>query len=595
MLAPGVSPGWLRRPLPKSRTRLKLCATGSWADRFSHVMASSTMQARPPGGGPAVHSASRLPVWLLAALTLAATAGAEPAPPEGPEILSAGVAGLVLEGRPVATIGTALIADGPRFALAPITVVLGVELRIGPLGDSHTLIFDDRQIIVGPNQSTLVTMAPDGSTKRDFIQLARMPIRDAQGLKLPLDVLEMVLGEPLNYHFTWNVDQRQLEISRPEPRLLRGYVNLRHQYQVSLVEIEFSEVPRYRVERKGNEESPGALEIQLIGDRLETPIRTPQEADPLVKRVVALPDRLRLELAAGAVADEPRLLLHPRVRLVIEIYGGGALRSGGTSQIAADEVPRRPRRRAPGIRTIALDPGHGGAETGAVGPGGSAEADLALLIARALRLQLERRLPVRVILTRTEDVDVPLETRTAIANENQADLFISLHFNSSFGSKPRGAETYFLSREASDQLAAAVAAEENSVAAPNADPELDLQMILWDLAQSYHLAESQRFANLVQEELNHALGLRNRGVKQAPFTVLMGAKMPAVLVELGFLSNPEEEEKLRSPIYRTELVDALVQAVGRFKRQIEDRGVAERSSGSAVGDDRPGEVAGGKP
>ncbi len=505
-------------------------------------------------------------------------------PPSAPETLPTGVASLVLEGRPVATIPTALAADGPRFALAPIAAVLGVELRVGPLGDSHTLIYDDRQIIVGPGQPTLVTVAPDGRSERDFVQLSRMPIRDAQGLKLPLEALEIALGEPLNYHFAWRQDDSLLDVSRPELRFLRGAVNLRHQYQVSVVEIELSAAPRYRVER-----SPGALEIRLIGDRLQTPISRSLEPEPFVEEVVVAPDRLRLELAPGAMADEPRLLVHPSVRLVIEVFEG----TDTTPQAAADDRPRRSRRRSPGVRTIALDPGHGGSETGAVGPGGTAEADLTLLVARALRLQLERRLPVKVLLTRTEDVDVPLESRTAVANENRADLFISLHFNSSFGSRPRGAETYFLSREASDQQAAAVAAAENA-AAGDAGPELELQMILWDLAQSYHLAKSQRFANLVQEELNLALGLRDRGVKQAPFTVLMGAKMPAVLVELGFLSNPEEEERLNSPVYRAELVDALVQAVSRFKRQIEDRDVAERNPGNSTGD-VPGSAAGGTP
>ncbi|HXO40687.1 MAG TPA: N-acetylmuramoyl-L-alanine amidase, partial [Thermoanaerobaculia bacterium] len=92
----------------------------------------------------------------------------------------------------------------------------------------------------------------------------------------------------------------------------------------------------------------------------------------------------------------------------------------------------------------------------------------------------------------------------------------------------------------------------------------DLQMILWDLAQSHHLAESQRFAGLVQAELNQALELKDRGVKQAPFRVLMGAAMPAVLVELGFISNPDEEAKLQSPAYRADLVEALVRAVGRY-------------------------------
>ncbi len=500
---------------------------------------------------------------------MTAVAVAQQDPQEEPK-LAIGSASLRVEGLAGAVaVSTTEVAagttSGPLFALAPIARALGVELRIGPLGDSHTLLFDDRQIIVGPDQRELLTVAPDGRTERDVTQLARMPIRDAHGLKVPLQVLEIALGEPLNYQFTWDGEKRHLNIARPEARLLRGAVKLRSLHPVTLVEIELSEAPRYRVER-----SPGALEIQLIGDRLVTPIPAPRESDPIVNRVVVAPDRLRLELAEGAVAADPQLLLEPRVLLVIEVFAGSDARPPAVTE----DTPRRSRRRQ---FTIVLDPGHGGTETGAVGPGGSAEADLTLLIAKALRIELKRRMRVEVVMTRTEDADVQLETRTAIANERQADLFISLHFNSSFGSRPRGAETYFLSREASDQQAAAVAAVENAAAEGVADPELDLKMILWDLAQSYHLAKSQRFANLVQEELNLALGLRDRGVKQAPFTVLMGAKMPAVLVELGFLSNPEEEQRLQSAVYRTELVDALAQAVSRFRRQIEDRGSSDAS------------------
>ena len=526
-------------------------------------------------------------VWLLAA-----PAAAEQATPEAPETLWAGFATLVLvDGREVPVAVTQAV-DGPRFALVPIAIALGarpdtesdvepearagLRLRIGPLGDSHTLIYEDRQLVVGPGQPTLLTVAPDGRTERDVVTLSRAPIRDAQGLKVPLDALEVALGEPLNYRFAWDGERRRLSVARPEARLLRGSVDLRSFHPITLVEVELSAAPRYRVERM-----PGALEIQLIGDRLEIPMPAPREPDPIVQRVVVAPDRLRLELAEGAVAGEPQLLLEPRVLLVVEVFKG----SGAASSSAA-ETPRR-ERRSRRRYTIVLDPGHGGSETGAVGPAGSEEADLTLMIAKALRIELKRRLPVEVVLTRTEDVDIELETRTAIANENQADLFISLHFNSSFGSRPRGAETYFLSREASDQQAAAFAAAENASAAGAGGPELELKMILWDLAHSLHLGKSQRFAKLVQEELNRALGLRDRGVKQAPFTVLMGARMPAVLVELGFLSNPDEEERLKSPIYRADLVDALVQAVSRFKRQIEDRNLAERGAESS-----PGEVPG---
>jgi N-acetylmuramoyl-L-alanine amidase len=203
-------------------------------------------------------------------------------------------------------------------------------------------------------------------------------------------------------------------------------------------------------------------------------------------------------------------------------------------------VPAPTRRRNDGIRTIVIDPGHGGSNIGTEGPAGTLEKELTLQLARTLRSHLQRRLPVRVVLTRNEDAELPLDTRVAVANQQKADLFISLHLNSSPGHGAQGAETYFLNLVASDERAAQAARSENAAG----DPLTDLQLILWDLAQSHHMAESQRFAGLIQEELNEALELRNRGVKQAPFRVLMGAAMPAVLVELGFLSNPREEERL---------------------------------------------------
>jgi N-acetylmuramoyl-L-alanine amidase len=221
-----------------------------------------------------------------------------------------------------------------------------------------------------------------------------------------------------------------------------------------------------------------------------------------------------------------------------------------------------------------IDPGHGGSETGAISGKGTQEKDLTLLLAQSLKTALEARLPVRAVLTRTEDAQLPLTTRSALANQFKADLFISIHLNSSVGNGAQGTETYFLATRASDERAAQSAATENAGAetapadgAAEGDPLYDLQLILWDLAQSHHLSESQRFANLVQAELNQTLGLRDRGVKQAPFRVLMGAAMPAVLVELGFLSNPAEETKLLQPAYRADLISALVRAVERYRAQ----------------------------
>ncbi|HEX2224133.1 MAG TPA: N-acetylmuramoyl-L-alanine amidase, partial [Thermoanaerobaculia bacterium] len=286
--------------------------------------------------------------------------------------------------------------------------------------------------------------------------------------------------------------------------------------------------------------------------------------DPLVQSVAVSPEGVRIELAQGAAAQS--YILENPFRLVFDVHQPSTVPAPGPTT-----APVQPQ--AAGVRTIVIDPGHGGTESGAVGASGVLEKDLTLSIARELEARLESSLGVGVVLTRNEDATVPHDTRVALANQNKADLFISLHLNSSLGAGAHGAETYFLSREASDARAASSAAAENTDAAAGGQgPELqDLQLILWDLAQSYHLSESQRFAAMVQAELNQTLQLRDRGVKQAPFRVLMGAAMPAVLVELGFISNPEEEKKLQDATYRAELVGALTRAVGRYKALVENR------------------------
>jgi N-acetylmuramoyl-L-alanine amidase len=232
------------------------------------------------------------------------------------------------------------------------------------------------------------------------------------------------------------------------------------------------------------------------------------------------------------------------------------------------ETPE-PRQRGRRIETIVIDPGHGGSDTGAVGPAGTEEKGLTLALGRALRRQIESRLAVRAILTRNLDTELPLDTRSAIANQNKGDLFISIHLNSSPRPSSSGAETYFLSLDPSDEGAAESARLENR--AGNGDPLYDLQLMLWELAQTSYMESSQRLAGFVQSELNTTLGLRNRGVKQAPFRVLVGAAMPAVLVEFGFLSNPSEEKRLLDADYRAALVDSLVRAVSRYVEETDGR------------------------
>jgi len=263
-------------------------------------------------------------------------------------------------------------------------------------------------------------------------------------------------------------------------------------------------------------------------------------------------------------------------RIVLDVA-----KAGGT-KLAAPTPPPPPASAphdtgAKGIKRIIVDPGHGGGEVGAAGPTGLFEKDVVLDIATRVALLLRQRLGVEVLLTRESDTQVPLDERAALANERQGDLFVSIHANASRGPRAAGAETYFLAPSASDEQAGSLAAAENleategnERAATDAAPA-DLNMLLWDLAQAEHTQESSVLAETIQRELNELLGTRDRGVRQAPLRVLRGVTMPAVLVEVAFISNPQEEASLRTPEFKDRIAEAIVKSLGNYKRSYEDR------------------------
>jgi N-acetylmuramoyl-L-alanine amidase len=222
---------------------------------------------------------------------------------------------------------------------------------------------------------------------------------------------------------------------------------------------------------------------------------------------------------------------------------------------------------------VVLDAGHGGQDEGATGPSGLREKDLVLDVARRLAGLLRER-GVRVVLTRTDDRFLSLEERTAVANDARADLFLSIHANASRSRKPTGIETYFAALEASDEEARRVAELENTALgarAPEVRKDDPLATILGDLIENQHLQESSEFAKLAQRELAAVTRLRSRGVKQAPFVVLMGVQMPASLVEIGFLTNPTEERGLKQARRREAIARALAQAVEAFAERYDAR------------------------
>ncbi|HKW76653.1 MAG TPA: N-acetylmuramoyl-L-alanine amidase [Terriglobales bacterium] len=229
------------------------------------------------------------------------------------------------------------------------------------------------------------------------------------------------------------------------------------------------------------------------------------------------------------------------------------------------------------IGKIVVDAGHGGHDTGTVGPNGLKEKDLVLDVALRLGKLLEKKLGAEVVYTRDDDTFIPLETRTAIANKEQADLFISVHANSSSDPSARGVETYYLNFTSSRD-ALETAARENAVSEKSIH---ELQDLVKKIALKEKIQESREFAADVQRSLYNGLnarnpGLKNRGVKKAPFIVLIGANMPSILAEISFVSNPNDERKLKASVYRQRIAESLYKGIANYINGLSGVKVASR-------------------
>ncbi len=230
------------------------------------------------------------------------------------------------------------------------------------------------------------------------------------------------------------------------------------------------------------------------------------------------------------------------------------------------------------IGRVVIDPGHGGHDTGTIGPTGLREKDMVLDVALRLKKLIERSTESQVLLTRSDDTFIPLEERTAIANEKAADLFISIHANASRDRSARGIETYYLNFTSNPE-ALEVAARENATSQESVH---QLQSLIQKIAMSEKVEESQQFAKLVEREVHSSLAKagntqKNRGVKKAPFVVLIGANMPSILAEISFLTNPRDERLLNRPDYRQKIAEGLYQGIVRYMNTLGKVRVAEQA------------------
>jgi len=250
--------------------------------------------------------------------------------------------------------------------------------------------------------------------------------------------------------------------------------------------------------------------------------------------------------------------------------------SGHAAKLAGDAPGSLTRALGLKIRRVVLDPGHGGHDEGTSGPNGLLEKDLVLDVALRLGKLIESRMGSEVVFTRSDDTFIPLERRTAIANEKKADLFLSIHANSSPYPRIGGVESYYLNfTTARDALA--VASREN---ASSDKSVFELRDLIQKITLQDKAEESKEFAAHIQAALfsfaaRYNPGIRNRGVKKAPFVVLIGASMPSVLAEIGFLSNAREAALLSKPEHRQKLAEALYRGVFRYAQSLSHFEVAE--------------------
>lgn len=397
--------------------------------------------------------------------------------------------------------------------------------------------------------------------------------------KMFASALSLILCISILAGMGWPQESKKFkgEIKKPSRPLLTKIRHLSSRSYTRVV-MDLSTEIRYETHILSEDPSKGLpprIYVDLLGVRLAVDATRPIVVQDGLLRQVRVgqftPDVARVVLDMRSLRGHKAFLLPDPYRLVIDIQGQ---RDG--DKLAALEkktglAPARRNKRRPsrGLRKIVLDPGHGGRDPGAIGVRGVAEKDIVLSIAKKLAKKLKRRMGIKVVLTRQDDSFVHLEDRTAIANAEEADLFVSLHTNASSNPRARGMETYYLDNT-DDEASIRLAARENGTSRRGIS---DLQFILSDLTQNSKLEDSITLAHHLQSSVVSRVRRRygkvkDLGVKKALFHVLVGAKMPSVLAEIFFITNKIEGRALTRRTYQNIIVEALYQGIKKYHKSI---------------------------
>ncbi len=503
---------------------------------------------------------SRLPLLLLLLLTLTAAAAsgqdAEPLPFFEVDTETSPIALTVqfaATGETRAIAGRELLLGSREMYLRSATVasllnagrfwerdLRRLELKVGEA--AFTVTADSRTVTT-----------PDSQT------LLPVPVLDHAGdLWLPLVLLVDVVGPALGDRIAWDPQSRRLTIGVREHTVLR----LRSEVlgRTTVVHIQCRDPLGYRAESP----QPGIIEVKIYGGDVNTAAvgQTRRRGLLLTARSHQQRDDVVITLQVDDLVSRFRTYTTDQGREIVVVLEEEQVSSmpdpvpRGRARVNIDGTPRDVTHEKE-LRTIVIDPGHGGHDVGAVGPSGILEKDVNLAVGRELRSFLRRESDLEVVLTRDRDEPLELADRAELGNQAGGDLFISLHCNSWFNDGAHGLEVYFLSPARSD-WAKSVEKAENTA---GGEDHGDVDFIVWELVQNQFISSSSSLAEVIQAQVVDDMGVPDRGVRQAGFRVLVGAYMPAVLVEMGFLSHAGEERRLGDRQYQQRLAAALGRAI----------------------------------
>jgi N-acetylmuramoyl-L-alanine amidase len=486
-------------------------------------------------------------------IALAAALSSQPAPPPALSLLSK-------DGR--RAIPLVLIADQEFVALDDLASVFQLTVREESLG-AVTVSYKGKTIVLTPDQAL-------ASVSGRLVSLPSPPSRNGRRWLVPVEFISRALS------LIYDV---RLDLRKPSRLLVLGdlrvpRITVRYDPLGVAGRLTIDATPRATATITQDADH---LTIKFDADALDTPNPPlPPPASPGLVLGVRIVDATTMAVDLGPRFAGFRATTQPAdttMRVVIDLVAAQT----DAPPLAVPVPPQPPPDLPPlfgqpvsAFRTIALDPGHGGDDEGVTSADGAKEKDLTLAIARRVKGAIEARLGLRVLLTRDDDRSVPVDERTSVANNNKADLFISLHANGSMRPSASGASIYVAAFDRDAAQAAAGGAER----VPAFGGGLrEIELVPWDLAQTRHLDQSSAFADLLQQAMHDHVPTAARPVDRAPLRVLESANMPAVLIEMGYLTNAEQAKQLAGDGFQNAIVQALFDAIVRFRDSLPGGGI----------------------